>query len=242
MPPHEIVRRGALFLDFDGTLVEIAPRPDAIVVPPDLPGVLTCLAEATGGATALISGRTIETLDRFLAPARLAAAGGHGAEIRRAPAGEVEHHAGPALPPSWIREAEALAARHAGAILERKPRGLTLHARGCPEALLAFAAALGALVSGNPHFSLLDAHMAVEIRPSGADKGAALAALMAAPPFAGRVPLFIGDDVTDEDAIAAAARLGGEGARVAEAFGSPAGVRAWLATIAEAALAEGVGR
>jgi trehalose 6-phosphate phosphatase len=238
IPPREIARRGAVFLDFDGTLVEIAPRPDAITIPPALPGLLARVSAATGGATALLSGRTIDTLDGFLAPARLAAAGGHGAELRRSPAAPVEHHAGPRVPPAWLALAEALAARHPGAILERKPAGFTLHARACPGALPVFTEALAALVAESVHFSLLAAHMAVEVRPSAADKGVALAALMQGAPFAGRVPVFVGDDVTDEDAIAAAMRLGGIGLRVDEAFGSPEGVRAWLGQIAEAGIAE----
>jgi trehalose 6-phosphate phosphatase len=234
MTPFDIARRGALFLDFDGTLVEIAPRPDAIRVPPSLPPLLERLASVTQGATALLSGRTIAALDGFLAPARLAAAGGHGAELRRSPGGEIKRHPFPAIPHAWLTEAEALADAHPGAILERKPAGFTLHARLCPEALPLFAAAMAACVEGHAHFSLLHAHMAIEIRPSGADKGAALTALMQAPPFAGRIPVFIGDDVTDEDAIAAAESLGGVGLRVDESFGSPEGVRAWLGEIAAA--------
>jgi trehalose 6-phosphate phosphatase len=228
---RDIGRRGALFLDFDGTLVEIAPTPDAIAVPPSLPGLLEALSGLTGGATALLSGRTLEALDGFLAPARVAAAGEHGAVLRRSPASPPERHAGPEVPPAWIAAAEVLAASHPGALLERKPAGFTLHARACPEALPGFAEALGAMVAEDDRFALLPAHMAVEIRPASADKGRALEALMAAPPFAGRVPVFVGDDVTDEDAIAAARRLGGAGFRVAEAFGDPAGVRAWLTGI-----------
>lgn len=242
LSPRDMARRGAVFLDFDGTLVDIAPRPDAIIIPPDLPGLLARVAAATDGAAALLSGRTIATLDAFLSPVRLAAAGGHGAELRRGPDAPVEHHGGPALPPSWLAVAETLAASHHGAILERKPVGFTLHARACPEALPLFREALAVLVEGDARFSLLDAHMAVEVRPSGADKGAALDALMHAPPFAGRLPVFVGDDVTDEDAIVAARRLGGIGLRVDEAFGSPAGVRAWLGEIADAVLTEEVER
>lgn len=234
MTPRDIARFGAIFLDFDGTLVEIAPRPDAIRVPPSLPDLLQRLAAVTEGATALLSGRTIETLDRFLAPACLPAAGGHGAELRRSGAGPIEQRGFPPVPHAWLTEAEALADAHPGAILERKPAGFTLHARACPEALPVFAEAMAACVSGHPDFSLLDAHMAVEVRPAGADKGRALMALMQAPPFAGRIPVFVGDDVTDEDAIAAAASLDGIGLRVDEAFGSPEGVRAWLDEIAAA--------
>jgi trehalose 6-phosphate phosphatase len=239
IPPRDIARRGAVFLDFDGTLVEIAPRPDAIVVPPTLPGLLERVAAATGGATALLSGRTIADLDAWLDPVRLAAAGGHGTELRRSPSSPLEHHAAPEVPASWLAVAEALAASRDGAILERKPAGFTLHARACPDALAPFRHALAALVAEDDRFDLLDAHMAVEVRPAGTDKGSALAALMAAPPFAGRRPVFVGDDVTDEDAIAAAQRLGGIGLRVAEAFGDPAGVRAWLSALAaEGATAE----
>jgi trehalose 6-phosphate phosphatase len=235
MTPRDIARCGALFLDFDGTLVKIAPRPDAISVPPSLPPLLERLASVTQGATALLSGRSIETLDAFVAPARLAAAGGHGAELRRSPDGPVERHDLPAIPHAWLTEAQALADAHPGAILERKPAGFTLHARLCPKVLPHFAACMAACVAGHPRFSLLHAHMAVEIRPAGVDKGSALAALMQAPPFASRIPVFIGDDVTDEDAIAAATRLGGVGLRVDEAFGSPEGVRAWLGEIAAVA-------
>ncbi len=232
MPPRDIARRGALFLDFDGTLVEIAPTPDGITVPSSLPGLLARLASVTRGATALISGRTVETLDRFLAPARLPAAGGHGAELRRTPGGSLEHAATPEVPGPWLAIADTLAASHPGALFERKPHGFTLHARGCPPALPVFADALSELVAADDRFALLHAHMAVEIRPAATDKGRALVSLMLQPPFAGRVPIFVGDDVTDEDAIAAAESLGGRGFRVADRFGTPSGVRAWLEAIA----------
>jgi trehalose 6-phosphate phosphatase len=231
IPPRDIARRGAVFLDFDGTLVDIAPTPEAIRVPPGLPPLLAQLARTTGGATALLSGRTIEALDRFLMPTRLAAAGEHGAVLRRNGNGARERQAHLAVPPAWLAAAEVMVASRPGAILERKPAGFTLHARACPGALPAFVDALSAMVAVDDRFALLHAHMAVELRPAGTDKGRALMALMEQPPFAGRVPVFVGDDVTDEDAISAALALGGIGLRVDEAFGSPDGVRAWLATI-----------
>ena len=234
MTPRDIARSGAVFLDFDGTLVEIAPRPDSIVVPGGLPGMLDALCHVTGGACAVISGRSISTLDGFLAPARLAIAGEHGAALRRSGDAAVERIDAPDVPVEWITAAEAMVARHPGALIERKPAGLTLHARACPDALPGFAAVLAAMAAEDARFVLLHAHMAVELRPAGADKGRALAALMAQPPFAGRVPVFVGDDVTDEDAIAAAEALGGVGYRVADAFGDPAGVRAWLGDIVAA--------
>jgi len=231
IPPREIARRAALFLDFDGTLVEIAPRPEAIAVPACLARLLGDLARASAGAVALLSGRPLEDLDRWLAPLRLAAAGGHGAELRRGADAPVERIAAPGLPRPWLAFAETLAASRPGAILERKPAGFALHARACPDALPAFRDALSALIAKDDSFRLLDAHMAVELLPRGADKGGALAALMEGPPFAGRIPVAIGDDVTDEDALAAARARGGFGLRVGEAFGGPAEVRAWLAGI-----------
>lgn len=233
--PRGIARQAALFLDFDGTLVDIAPRPDAIVVPEGLPRLLAGLASAFGGAVALLSGRPLEDIDARLAPLRLAGAGGHGTELRRGPDAPVERPVVPAVPASWFAVAETLAASTEGAILERKPAGFALHARACPEALGRFREKLAGLVAADDRFARLDARMAVELVPRGADKGRALSALMAAPPFAGRIPVVIGDDVTDEHAIAAARSLRGHGFRVGEDFRGPAEVRAWLGLLAEEA-------
>jgi len=235
IPPRGIARRIAVFLDFDGTLVEIAPRPDAIVVPLGLSRLLGDLAQATGGATALLSGRPISDLDRWLAPLRLAAAGCHGAELRRRPDGPAEPAAAPCCPDRWLELATRLAARHPGALVERKPFGFALHARACPGALPELRDALAALVAEDRRFRLLHAHMAVEVLPRGVHKGAALAALLDQPPFAGRVPIAIGDDVTDEDALAEARARGGHGYRVGESFRDPGAVRAWLAAVAREA-------
>ncbi|MGH7040871.1 MAG: trehalose-phosphatase, partial [Acetobacteraceae bacterium] len=108
-----------------------------------------------------------------------------------------------------------------------------LHYRGAPAAGPALAAGLHALVTEAPDFAVLEANMAWEVRPRGADKGIALDTVMSTPPFAGRLPVFIGDDVTDRDAITAARARGGVGLWVAAAFGTPAGVRAWLARAAK---------
>jgi trehalose 6-phosphate phosphatase len=233
--PGEVLRRGALFLDFDGTLVEIAPTPDAVRVDPALPGVLAALHRHLAGALALISGRPLETLDAFLAPARLPAAAEHGVALRRHGDREPEHVDVPSVPAAWRAHAEALAAQVPGALYEPKRHGFALHARRVPEAMPRFEAALRALIADDERFLLLPAHMAWEVKPRAADKGTALAALMAGAPFRGRLPVFIGDDVTDEAAIAAAEALGGVGLRVDESFGDPAGVRAWLARLAEEA-------
>jgi trehalose 6-phosphate phosphatase len=233
--PGELLRRFALLLDFDGTLVEIAPTPDAVRVDPTLPATLASLHDRLAGAVALISGRPLETLDAFLAPARLPAAAEHGVVLRRRGDGEAEHVDVPSVPEAWRARAEALAAQVPGAIYEPKRHGFALHARRAPEAMPQFEAALRALIADDERFVLLPAHMAWEVKPRAADKGTALAALMVCAPFRGRMPLFIGDDVTDEAAIAAAEALGGVGVRVDESFGDPAGVRAWLARLAEEA-------
>lgn len=230
LPPAD---RAALLLDMDGTLLDIAPRPDAVVVPPGLIADLRSLRARTGGALAVITGRPIAEIDALLGDAPAAVAGEHGAAIRFAPGGTVERAPLPQPPADWLAEAERLVARHPGAMLERKQRGFVLHYRAAPEAGAALRAGLDAIVApGAGRFELMPASMAWEVRPRGVDKGVALRALMRRPPFAGRLPVFLGDDVTDEDGIRAARELGGAGFRVPEVFGDAAGVRAWLAELA----------
>ena len=128
---------------------------------------------------------------------------------------------------------ELVAARHPGTLLEHKQRGFTLHYRTAPEHGESLQRGLEHMVSSRAdQFTLLPARMAWEIRPRGADKGTALAALMEQAPFAKRLPVFVGDDVTDEDAIEAARARGGAGLRVPDMFGDPAAVRAWLDALA----------
>lgn len=234
-PPGEILRHGALLLDFDGTLVEIAPTPDAVSVDPALPTLLGGLCDRLGGALAIVSGRPLDTLDAFLAPARLPAAAEHGVVLRTRADEPPEVISVPAVPEAWRAHAAALAASVPGAIYEPKPHGFAVHARRVPEAMGRFEGELRALIGDDEQFLLLPAHMAWEVKPRAADKGTAVAALMARVPFHGRMPVFIGDDATDEDAIAAAIALGGVGMRVNETFDDPAGVRAWLARLADEA-------
>ena len=138
------------------------------------------------------------------------------------------------LPGDWMARAAALAAAYPGALVEPKRRSLVLHYRRAPEAGMALYAVAQALLAGHEdRFAIMPASMAWELRPLGADKGTAVRALMARAPFAGRVPVYVGDDVTDEDGIAAAQALGGVGWRVADTFGDPACVRRWLALIAD---------
>ncbi len=223
----------ALLLDFDGTLVDIAPTPDSVVVPDGLADTLAALRQRLGGALAIVTGRAIETVDGFLAT-RFAVAGEHGAALRHTADAAIERPPLPGPPHRWVETAAGLIAAWPGAVMERKARGFTMHYRGAPLAGPVFRAALSAMLTEAPGFQLLEGLMVWEVRPIGADKGTAVAALMARPPFVGRKPVFIGDDVTDEDGMRVARAMGGAGLRVDAAFGSPAGVRAWLRAAAAA--------
>ncbi len=231
LPGGRAVERPAFLLDLDGTLIEIAPTPDAVIVPPMLPGLLRRLRARHRDAVAIITGRPIEAVDALLGDAPFAVAGEHGAAIRPGPGCPVARETLPVLPEDELARAAALAARFPGALVERKAHGVALHYRLAPEAEQALREAAEAMVAACPGFALLSGSKVWEVRPAGIHKGTALRALMAAPPFAGRVPVFVGDDVTDEDAIAAAVALGGAGLRVrddAGEFTTPEDVRAWL--------------
>jgi trehalose 6-phosphate phosphatase len=229
LPGGRAIERPAFLLDLDGTLIEIAPTPDAVIVPPLLPGLLRRLRARHGDAVAIITGRPVEAVDALLGDAPFAVAGEHGAAIRVGPDRAVARGALPILPAAELARAAAMAARFPGALVERKAHGVALHYRLAPEAEAALREAAEAMVAACPGFAVLRGSKVWEVRPAGIDKGTAVRALMAAPPFAGRIPVFVGDDVTDEDAIAAALALGGEGLRVgAGEFATPADVRAWL--------------
>jgi trehalose 6-phosphate phosphatase len=225
LPPFH---RAALLLDMDGTLIDLAPTPEAVVVPTGLPETLTALRDAMGGALAIVTGRPVETVDRLFGDAPGAVAGEHGGSIRHHGGGVIERPDLPTPPPAWLETAETLVRSFPGALLERKARGFALHYRQAPEAREAFHTALNALVVPSGRFQIHPAHMLWEVRPIGADKGGAVAALMRRAPFAGRLPVFIGDDVTDEDGMRESRKLGGAGYRVDEVFGDPEGVRSWL--------------
>ena len=229
----------ALFLDFDGTLVEIAPRPDAVQVQPGLPRLLQRLATGLNGALAIVSGRPLRDLDHFL-PVPIAKVGDHGATLRPVPGQPPESPDLPQAPAAWRERAAALVERFPGALIEDKEHGFVVHYRLAPAAGPVAKGLLDELVSEAPGgaFTLLEARMAWEVRPRGASKGTAVRALMARAPFAGRRPVFIGDDVTDEEGMAAAREHGGLGLRLQDAFGEPEALRDWLARCVPAAETE----
>ena len=220
--------RAALLLDCDGTLLDLAPTPSEVVVPPGLPDTLRAIRRLLDGALAVVTGRPVAQIDALLGDAPYAVAGEHGGAIRHAPSELVEHATLATPPPGWAEAAEAAVRPFPGALVERKARGFVLHYRLAPVAGEALGEAARRIVGGDPDFAILPAHMAWEVKPRGADKATAVAAVMARAPFAGRVPVYIGDDVTDEDGMRAARALGGIGCRVQEVFVDPSGVRAWL--------------
>lgn len=204
----------AVFLDFDGTLVDIAPQPESVIVPPALIATLEQLHAWLGGGLAMISGRPIEQIDAFLKPLILPAAGVHGAE-RRSANGEISllnTH------PLDNVEAAALAAVHLDSRLrvEVKRGSVALHYRQAPEREAECIEAMQHAVEESPGLTLLRGKMVVEAKLGGASKGAAIEAFMAEPPFAGRTPVFVGDDITDEVGFATVQRMKGLGVKIGE--------------------------
>lgn len=206
--------RDALFLDVDGTLLQIAQHPDAVSVSGDLRAALEALTPLFGGALALVSGRSIDNLDNLFAPLRLPCAGIHGLERRSADGSVHREHAAALLTP--LRGPLAsFVSRNPGLLLEDKGQSLALHFRnapGCAEEAEALLTRL--LAEGGAPLELKSGKMVLEVKPGSADKGTAIAAFMQEPPFAGRRPVFIGDDVTDEDGFAFVNAAGGLSVRV----------------------------
>jgi trehalose 6-phosphate phosphatase len=230
----------ALFLDFDGTLVDLAPQPDAVIVPAGLVSALGTLNNYLGGALALISGRPIEQIDAYLRPLTLPAAGVHGIE-RRGADGTITLLT--THPLEQVEQAALeLAARHPGLRVENKRGSIALHYRQAPELEPLCLQVMQEAVDRSPGLTLLRGKMVAEAKPGGASKGHAIEAFMQEAPFAGRRPLFIGDDCTDEIGFSAVQGLQGLGVKVGEgpsiAWGrleSPALFRQQLQAAAKAA-------
>ncbi len=224
-PPGLQAAAIALFLDVDGTLVEIEREPGAVHVPERLCQILGDLQRATGGALALVSGRSLAQLDRLFAPLRLSAAGLHGLERRNLRTGVVRAKPDPSVLEAARARLAAFAERHAGVLLEDKGLTLALHYRNAPaQADAARAMAEAAVAASDGALVLLAGKMVLELKPPGCDKGLAIAAFMGEAPFAGRRPVFAGDDVTDEAGFEAVNRRGGVTIRIgADAAPSAAG-------------------
>lgn len=201
--------RHAFFFDFDGTLAEIAERPDAVHLEARAIDALTALTEASGGAVAVVTGREIQAIDHFLAPMLLPVAGVHGVEQRR-PSGDIYSAK---IDEQAARAVEAelapLASAQPGLMLERKRGALALHYRARPDLEHDCLAWVERAISHVADVTLTRGKMVVEARFHRATKGTAIMDFRQEPPFAGRVPVFAGDDVTDEDAFAVVNTLGG---------------------------------
>lgn len=214
-PLAELLAAGpvALFVDFDGTLVAIAPRPDAIAVPEGLGRRLERLGQRLEGRLALVSGRALEDMEAHLGSLAVARAGSHGAE-RRWPDGSVLGRAPPGLDAKTIAEVEDYALAHE-LLFETKAHGCALHYRARPEAG-EIAEAFMRAIAAREGLAVKTGKCVVELLHKGADKGGAVRAFMAQAPFAGARPVFLGDDVTDEDGFAACEEQGGFGILVGD--------------------------
>jgi trehalose 6-phosphate phosphatase len=236
-PPRLRAPEVALFLDVDGTLLEIEREPGAVHVPERLCRILERLQSATGGALALVSGRSLDQLDRLFSPLRLSAAGVHGLERRNVGVKLERAAPDPVAFARARRRLRAFAEAHEGMLLEDKGLTLALHYRRSPAlAGAAMAAAETAVAESEGALVLLHGKMVCELKPPGIDKGRAIAAFLDEPPFAGRRPVFAGDDVTDESGFVTINQRGGVSIRIgnsqpsAAAFGCPnvAAMQSWL--------------
>jgi trehalose 6-phosphate phosphatase len=215
-PPSPLDDRCALFLDIDGTLLEFAPTPDGVVVDRELADLLTALGRALDGAVALITGRTLANVDKLFRGTKQLVAGLHGSE-RRSADGSVYRHERAAKELVQLREDMArFAARHKGLLFEDKGTAFAIHYRRAP--------ALASIVHRTlrrhaAHASIVGWHLQrgkgiLELRPEGRDKGTAIVDYLREPPFEGRKPVFVGDDLTDEFGFDAVAALGGQAVKV----------------------------
>lgn len=220
----------ALFLDIDGTLLEIAPSPEQVHVPATLVATLAQASAWLGGALAIVSGRPFAQIDRLFTPLRLPGGAGHGASLRL-PGGRMESASvALAVPPEWRSLLHHAVKQWPGVVVEDKPHGVVVHYRAAPERKAEVKDLVVGLVSrDDDSFEVLPAKKAFEIRHRALTKAAVVRSLMAHAPFKGRMPVFVGDDVTDHDGFRAAKEKGGIALDVGIAFdGRPADVRAWL--------------
>lgn len=233
-PPAE--RNWAYFLDVDGTLIPIADTPNAVTVDALLTGLLARLHEESGGALALVSGRAIADLDKRLGMLCLPLSGQHGLEWRDAKGRTCSHAVAPVGTERALQALSTIVARHPGLVLEDKGLTLALHYRLAPH-LASYAHRVMAQFARDSggRLGMQRGKCVAEIKPAGVDKGTAVAAYLAEPPFRGRRPVFIGDDVNDEAGFAEVNRQGGISIKVGKGrscarfrLRDVAAVRAWL--------------
>jgi trehalose 6-phosphate phosphatase len=239
--PPSTLPRPALFLDLDGVLAELADTPDAVVPDPRRTQVLTALGPRLGGRVAIISGRTIAEIDRISDASMASASGVHGLERRRAD-GSLQRADPDAAVRTAVAAFEDFALTRPGVLVEDKTIAAGLHFRGAPEAA-SDAEVLTRRLADQTGLSMQPGNMVIELKTPGASKGTALKAFMAEAPFAGAMPVMLGDDLTDEDGFKAATELGGFGVLVGPArataarFGLPdvTAVLNWLESVEESA-------
>lgn len=235
----------SFFLDVDGTLLAIAETPHDVRPDSGVIELLERLHRAAGGAVALISGRPIADLDRLFAPARIPAAGQHGME-RRDASGQLHRHTfGAGHLDEVQRKVREIAARRPGVLIEDKGITLAVHYRQVPECGARLESELRPVVEeAGEGFCLQPGKMVFEIKPAGKDKGTAIAEFMREAPFCGRTPVFLGDDVTDEDGFSAVNAMGGQSIKVGDGpsvarwrLADVDAVRAWIEAYLRAARA-----
>jgi len=237
--PPGLPRDAALFLDFDGTLAPLAPRPSDVRVPAWVVPTLKRLEHALHGALAVVSGRPLAQVDAFLKPLRLPAAGVHGVE-RRLTNGRVRVHAG--QPPDAVNAAaRALVEREPQLLLETKPGALALHYRAAPELGTLCQQTLADALPPGGEWIVTPGHCVYEVRARRVSKAIVLEAFLTEDSFVGRMPVYVGDDETDEDGIAEAQSAGGFGVRVGDGasaaryrLADPRAVGHWLRASADA--------
>lgn len=224
----------AFFLDFDGTLIDIAARPGYAHVPAATTGAILRLRDRLCGALAIISGRDIASIDEYFSPHVLPVAGVHGL-LRRSVDGQVYDRGGSRDFEDIRAEIRSMVGHAPGVLIETKQGAVAIHYREAPQAALVCQGAAFTIATRHPDLHVLEGKMVVELKSRSHDKGTAILAFMAEQPFSGRKPVFIGDDTTDEDGFRVVNALGGISVRVgagnsAAAFRFPntAAVVAWL--------------
>lgn len=231
-PPPRLTAEAALFLDFDGTLVEIATTPEAIRVEANLGRLLQDVAQALDGALAVVSGRAVTTIDRHLNHAVRAVAGIHGA-VRRTASGKIEASAIDIDSLNTFREKlEKFAQQHDGVLMEDKDVSLALHFRGAPQHAAACQHVIeDCAARSQGELVCLTGKMVVELKPAQVTKADAITAYMREAPFHGRQPVFAGDDVTDESGFSAVTKMAGYGVIIGDRL--PTAALARLATVSD---------